>query len=190
MTPGRIFLGVGSGEALNEKAATSSWPKWPERSERLVEATDIIRKLWGGKPVNHVGKYYRTNMRLYDAPQSPIHLFMAGNGPKAMNRVGRYADGLITDQKTWKEHRSEFESGAKVAGKDPKDMPVWIEQYVVVGDRKTRRKAPGFGALVRRLGNHISMCGILRKSNGEPTLKYRWRNSTKNGPLAPTPTYT
>ncbi len=40
LNPGRIFLGVGSGEALNEKAATGTWPQWPERSERLVEATE------------------------------------------------------------------------------------------------------------------------------------------------------
>jgi TAT-translocated FGD2 family F420-dependent dehydrogenase len=141
LTPGRIFLGLGSGEALNEQAATGLWPKWPERSERLVEATDIIRKLWSGGHVDHTGKYYQTNMRLYDAPQSPIPLFMAGNGPKAMNRVGRYADGLITDPKTWKEHKSEFESGAKAGGKDPKAMPVLIEQYVVVGDKKDAEKS-------------------------------------------------
>jgi len=51
--PDRIFLGVGSGEALNEQAATGVWPKWPERSERLVEATDIIRELWAGQQVEH-----------------------------------------------------------------------------------------------------------------------------------------
>src|ERR1039458_4510067 len=47
--PGRIFLGIGSGEALNEQAAIGSWPKWPERSERLVEASEIIRKMWTGE---------------------------------------------------------------------------------------------------------------------------------------------
>src|SRR5579864_8391184 len=51
--PGRIFLGVGSGEALNEQAAVGSWPKWPERSERLIEATDIIRRMWKGQQVDH-----------------------------------------------------------------------------------------------------------------------------------------
>ena len=59
LTPGRIFLGVGSGEALNEEAATGFWPKWPERSERLVEATELIRDLWKGQQVNHAGKYFR-----------------------------------------------------------------------------------------------------------------------------------
>src|SRR5437868_8403771 len=60
--PGRIFLGLGSGEALNEQAATGTWPKWPERSERLVEATQIIRDLWKGEQIDHKGKYYQVNM--------------------------------------------------------------------------------------------------------------------------------
>ncbi len=134
--PGRIFLGLGSGEALNEQAATGIWPKWPERSERLVEATEIIRELWGGQQVEHQGKYYNVNMRLYDPPKKRIPLLMAGNGPKAMRRVGLHAEGLITDPKTWKEHREEFENGAREAGKDPAQMPIFIEQFVVVGDKK------------------------------------------------------
>jgi alkanesulfonate monooxygenase SsuD/methylene tetrahydromethanopterin reductase-like flavin-dependent oxidoreductase (luciferase family) len=53
-----------------------------------------------------------------------------------MRRVGLHADGLITDPKTWKEHREEFESGAREAKKDPTQMPVFVEQFVVVGDKK------------------------------------------------------
>jgi TAT-translocated FGD2 family F420-dependent dehydrogenase len=135
LAPGRIFLGIGSGEALNEEAATGSWPKWPERSERLVEATDIIRQMWTGKPIVHQGKYYNVNARLYDRPEKPIPLLMAANGPKAMRRAGRYADGLVTDPKTWKERKAEFETGAKAAGKDAGRMPVLVEQYVVVGGK-------------------------------------------------------
>jgi TAT-translocated FGD2 family F420-dependent dehydrogenase len=133
--PGRIFLGVGSGEALNEEAATGVWPAWPERSERLVEATEIVRKLWEGQQVDHQGKYYKINARLYDPPSGTIPLLMAGNGPKAMYRCGQFADGLITDPKTWKEHKAEFEAGAASAGKNPARMPVFIEQYVVVGGK-------------------------------------------------------
>lgn len=139
--PGRIFLGIGSGEALNEEAATGAWPKWPERSERLVEAAEIIRELWGGKQIDHAGKYYKVNARLYDPPSQPIPLLMAGNGPKAMHRCGKYADGLITDPKTWKEHKAEFERGARDAGKDLAQMPVFIEQYVVVGGDKEKTEA-------------------------------------------------
>src|ERR1700757_3485512 len=56
--PGRVFLGLGSGEALNEQAATGQWPAWRERWDRLVEAVDIIRKLWTGNPVKHQGRHY------------------------------------------------------------------------------------------------------------------------------------
>jgi F420-dependent hydroxymycolic acid dehydrogenase len=138
--PGRIFLGIGSGEALNEQAATGTWPKWPERSERLVEAADIIRKLWGGQQVQHQGKYYNVNAKLYDPPAKPIPLLMAGNGPKAMKRCGQYGDGLVTDPKTWKEHKSEFEAGARAGGKDPANMPVLVELFVTVGSRQDAQK--------------------------------------------------
>ncbi len=141
LAPGRIFLGVGSGEALNEQAAIGSWPKWPERSERLIEATAIIRQLWTEQQIAHEGTYYRVNARLYDPPAKPIPLMMAANGPKAMRRAGQYADRLVTDPKTWKEHKSEFEAGAKAAGKDATKMPVLVEQYVVVGDKKDAERA-------------------------------------------------
>jgi F420-dependent hydroxymycolic acid dehydrogenase len=141
LTPGRIFLGVGSGEALNEEAATGVWPKWLERSERLVEATEVIRNLWKGQQINHSGKYFNVNARLYDPPSQAIPLLMAGNGPKAMRRCGQYADGLITDPKTWKEHKNEFQNGASDAGKDPTRMPVFIEQYVVVGGKNELSEA-------------------------------------------------
>lgn len=141
LSPGRIFLGVGSGEALNEEAATGSWPKWQERSERLIEATELIRKLWSGGTVNHKGRYYTVNAKLYDPPAKPIPLLMAANGPKAMRRAGQYGDGLITDPKTWKQYKSEFEAGARAAGKNPQNIPVLVEQYVIVGDQQNARQA-------------------------------------------------
>ena len=135
--PGRIFLGIGSGEALNEQAAIGSWPKWRERSARLVEASELIRKLWSGEQIAHSGKYYNVNAKLYDPPSGPIPLLMAANvGPKAMYRSGQYDDGLITDPESWKQHKTEFEKGAKAAGKDPRQMPVLVEAFVVVGDKK------------------------------------------------------
>jgi TAT-translocated FGD2 family F420-dependent dehydrogenase len=139
--PGRVFLGLGSGEALNEQAATGHWPKWPERSARLVEATDVIRRLWTGETVRHAGRHYTVDGRLYDPPPAPIPLLMAGNGPKAIRRCGRHADGLITDPASWKQHKGEFETGAKAAGKEARAMPVLVELFVAVGERDDARGA-------------------------------------------------
>ncbi len=139
--PGRVFLGVGSGEALNEEAAIGGWPKWPERWERLVEAIDVIRALWSGQEVRHQGKYYNVNARLYDPPPQPIPLLTAANGRKSMRLAGQFGDGLITDPKTWKEHKSEWQDAASKAGKNPGRMPVLVEQFVVVGDENDARQA-------------------------------------------------
>jgi TAT-translocated FGD2 family F420-dependent dehydrogenase len=132
--PGRVFLGVGSGEALNEQAATGSWPPWTERWERLIEAIAVIRQLWTGEDVSHKGAYYTVNAKLYDPPVTPIPLFVAANGKQSMRLAGRHGDGLITDPLTWKSFRSEWEKGAHDAGKNPAGMPVMIEHFVVVGD--------------------------------------------------------
>ena len=66
---------------------------------------------------------------------------MAANGPKAMRRAGQFADGLITDPKTWKQFKQEFEAGAKAAGKDPRQMQVLVGQYVVVGEQEEAERA-------------------------------------------------
>jgi TAT-translocated FGD2 family F420-dependent dehydrogenase len=132
--PGRIFLGVGSGEALNEQAATGLWPNWEERWDRLVEAISVIRQLWTGEQVTHQGRWYNVNAKLYDPPAASIPLFTAANGRKSMRLAGQHGDGLITDPLTWKRFRAEWEKGARDAGKDPDMMPVMIEHFVVVGD--------------------------------------------------------
>jgi TAT-translocated FGD2 family F420-dependent dehydrogenase len=139
--PGRIFLGVGSGEALNEEAATGMWPNWKQRSERLLEAVALIRKLWSGDFVVHEGKYYDVTAKFYDKPAQPIPILMAANGPKAMRRAGRYADGLITEAKTWMQHKNEYAAGLNEAGKQLGDVPVLIEHYVVVGDEAEAKLA-------------------------------------------------
>jgi F420-dependent hydroxymycolic acid dehydrogenase len=133
--PGRIFLGLGSGEALNEQAATGLWPAWRERWDRLIEAATIIRQLWTGQVVQHKGAHFTIDGKLYDPPAQPIPLLLAANGPKAMKLSGQYGDGLITDPQTWKEHKGEWESGVRLAGRNPGTMPVFVEAFVVVGDK-------------------------------------------------------
>jgi F420-dependent hydroxymycolic acid dehydrogenase len=139
--PGRVFLGVGSGEALNEQAATGKWPRWQERWDRLVEAIGIIRQLWAGQTVSHDGTYYSVNAKLYDPPAQPIPLLTAANGRKSMRLAGLNGDGLITDPLTWKKYKSEWEGGARDAGKNPADMPVLVEQFVAVGDKEAAMQA-------------------------------------------------
>ncbi|MBV8870257.1 MAG: TIGR03557 family F420-dependent LLM class oxidoreductase [Acetobacteraceae bacterium] len=142
--PGRIFLGVGSGEALNEQAGTGAWPKWQERWDRLIEAIDVIRQLWTGQEVSHKGTYYTVNAKLYSPPAQPIPLLAAANGRKSIRLAAQHSDGLITDPKTWQQRKSEWEDAARSAGKNPADMPVMVEQYVVVGDQAAARQAAEF----------------------------------------------
>lgn len=141
LSPGRIFLGLGSGEALNEEAATGTWPDWDSRSERLIEATQLIRELWSGRPLDHHGAHYQLKMKLYDLPAGSVPILLAANGPKAMHRAGRYGDGLITDPETWREHRAEFQAGAQAAGRSADTMPVLAELFVVVGGKREARPA-------------------------------------------------
>jgi F420-dependent hydroxymycolic acid dehydrogenase len=132
--PGRIFLGVGSGEAMNEQAAVGRWPGWQERWDRLIEAMGVIRALWSGQPVSHHGAFYTVEATLRDPPTLPIPLLAAANGQKSMRLAGEHADGLITDALTWTQYRAEWEAGARAAGKESARMPVMVEHYVVVGD--------------------------------------------------------
>jgi alkanesulfonate monooxygenase SsuD/methylene tetrahydromethanopterin reductase-like flavin-dependent oxidoreductase (luciferase family) len=126
---------MGSGEALNEQAATGQWPKWSERWDRLAEAVTIIRQLWTGNELHHKGTHYTVDAKLYDPPAQPIPLLLAANGKKAMKLSGQHGDGLITDPQTWKQYKGEWEEGARAAGKDPGAMPVFVESFVVVGDK-------------------------------------------------------
>lgn len=102
MYPGRHWLGLGSGEALNEHVVGRYWPDAPERIERMFEALDIIRKLFAsgvtGKDVRHEGRYYRLeSTRLWTSPATPPPIFVAASGPVTAKRAGRVADGIITE---------------------------------------------------------------------------------------------
>jgi coenzyme F420-dependent glucose-6-phosphate dehydrogenase len=97
LNPGRVVLGIGSGEALNETPATgAAWPKFSERSARLAESVDLIRQLWNGERVTFAGEYYQTaNATIYDKPEQPVPIYIAAGGPKAATLVGRIGDGFI-----------------------------------------------------------------------------------------------
>lgn len=144
--PGRIYLGVGTGEALNEEPPGGGWGDYQERYDRLTEAIEVIRRLWTGEWIDFQGQYYQIkHARLYDAPSQPIPLYMAGEGPKSARMAGEYADGWITHAETLQqaEARSALEEGARSVGKDPGQLAIAIEHYVVYGDQdEAERWAP------------------------------------------------
>ena len=95
--PGRIVLGVGTGESLNEVSSTGiEWPDSKERFARLKEAIDLIRRLWSEEFVTFEGTYFRTkNATLYDRPKELVPIFIAATGESAARLAGRVADGFI-----------------------------------------------------------------------------------------------
>jgi coenzyme F420-dependent glucose-6-phosphate dehydrogenase len=96
LMPGRFFLGVGSGENLNEHVVGERWPPVAVRLEMLEEAIEAIRELWTGKLVSHRGKHYTIeNARLYTLPDKPPQLVVAAAGPDAAELAGRMGDGLV-----------------------------------------------------------------------------------------------
>jgi len=97
MYPGRFWLGLGSGEALNEHVVAGYWPEVAERIDRLFEAIEIFRKLFTGKDVKHRGPYYQMEaVRLWTMPAQPPPIYVATAGPVTAEKTGRLCDGLIT----------------------------------------------------------------------------------------------
>ncbi len=134
MYPGRFWLGLGAGEALNEHVLAGYWPEAHERVERLLESVEIIRKLFTGKDVRHQGKHFKMETcRLWTMPEAPPPIFIASSGPVMSKNTGKLADGFITvgaaDEKL-KMLSGKFEEGARDAGKDPSKMPRYIQLHV------------------------------------------------------------
>jgi coenzyme F420-dependent glucose-6-phosphate dehydrogenase len=96
LMPGRFFLGVGSGENLNEHILGDAWPSPDVRLERLEEAVFVIRKLWRGGPQNHRGRHYRVvHAQVFSLPDEPPPIYVAAKGSKATRLAARIGDGLI-----------------------------------------------------------------------------------------------
>jgi coenzyme F420-dependent glucose-6-phosphate dehydrogenase len=96
MAKERFFLGVGTGENLNEHVLGQPWPDPEERLDRLVEAVDVMRQLWTGEKITSKGRYYDVDRaQLFTLPSRPPPVYVSAFGPKALRVAGEIGDGLI-----------------------------------------------------------------------------------------------
>ena len=100
LSGGRMLLGLGTGEAINERPLGFPFPGYRERQARMREALEIIHRLLGGEKLSYQGSYYTTeDARLYSPPVHPVPALMAAGGPKSAEFAGQHADGIITSVK-------------------------------------------------------------------------------------------
>ena len=135
--PGRVLLGVGTGEALNEVPATGMrWPPFKERLGRLREAIELMRRLACEERVSFEGAYYRTERAtIYDRPEIPVPIYVAASGPTAARLAGRLGDGFICTSGKAKELYTEsllpaLAEGLEKAGRAPDSIERVIEMKV------------------------------------------------------------
>jgi coenzyme F420-dependent glucose-6-phosphate dehydrogenase len=153
--PGRVVLGMGTGESMNEVPLGVAWPEAKERFARFREAVKVIRLLWSEERVSFDGEYYRTEKAtIYDRPDQPVPLFLAGSGPAATRFAGRQGDGYITtsgkDPALYTDTLiPAVREGAEKAGRQLADVEMMIEVKVSFDhDRDAAMNATHFwGAL-------------------------------------------
>ncbi|MCC6204311.1 MAG: glucose-6-phosphate dehydrogenase (coenzyme-F420) [Hyphomicrobiales bacterium] len=135
--PGRIILGIGTGESLNEVPATrTEWPELKERFARLRESVDLMNRLFREERLTFDGTYYKTeNATIYDRPDVPVPIYVAGAGPMIAKFAGRVADGFICTSGKAPELYSEtllpnVAAGLEAAGRTPDSIDRMIEMKV------------------------------------------------------------
>jgi coenzyme F420-dependent glucose-6-phosphate dehydrogenase len=155
LAPGRVILGVGSGESLNEVPLGLEWPDGKERFARLKEAVTLIRQLWTEDRVTFDGTYYRTvDAHIYDRPEQPVPIYIGASGPAATRMAGRLADGFITTSGKGHDLYTEtllpaVREGAEKADRKLDDIDLMIEVKVSFDEdlEKARNDTHYWGAL-------------------------------------------
>lgn len=135
--PGRVVLGIGTGESLNEVPATGMvWPEMKERFARLRESVTLIKKLWSEERVSFEGEFYRTeNATIYDRPEQPVPIYLAASGPMVAKYAGRSCDGFICTSGKGAELYQEkllpnLKEGLQISGRKLEDIDRMIEMKV------------------------------------------------------------
>ncbi|MBM3393510.1 MAG: glucose-6-phosphate dehydrogenase (coenzyme-F420) [Betaproteobacteria bacterium] len=137
MFPGRIVLGVGTGESLNETPASGMvWPEQKERTGRFKESIALIKQLWREERVSFWGQYYRTeNATIYNRPEQPVPIYVAAAGPVLAKFAGEQAEGFICTSGKQPTLYSEtllpnLHTGLSSAGRAPHEVERMIEMKV------------------------------------------------------------
>ncbi len=187
LNPGRVFLGVGTGERLNEQAATTMFGKYAERHDRLVEAITLIRQLWSGSRISFAGKYFPTDsLRLYDVPPTPPPIFVAASGPKSATLAGEYGDGWITQARDLRDPKllAALAAGAQAAGRDPAALGKRAELFAVVGDNDEATRAAALWRFTAGAVDQPNPVDIQRAAEANPIDKVlaNWAVGADAGP--------
>ena len=176
LAPKRFFLGIGTGEALNEYSATGQWPDYKIRQNQLAEAIELIRALWTGEKITHKGAYYQTRQaKLYTRPTEPVPIYISTMVPNSARFAGKHGDGLITvggeEPETYRKIFENFEAGAKEAGKDPSRMPRMVELAVAYTDDEEKaieyRQAYWAGTFIPALFTERIYTPKMSEDNGK-----------------------
>lgn len=135
--PGRVVLGIGTGESLNETPATGMlWPEQKERTARFREALHLIRQLWYEERVSFEGDYYQTRKAtIYNRPDEPVPIYIAAAGPVIAKLAGEHAEGFICTSGKQPELYSRtllpgVDAGLAKAGRAPEAIDRMIEMKV------------------------------------------------------------
>jgi coenzyme F420-dependent glucose-6-phosphate dehydrogenase len=142
--PGRMILGVGSGEHLNEGALGIEWPEMKERFARLREAVRLMKQLMSEQFVTFEGEYYHTrNATIYDLPDEPVPIYIAASGPQVAKYAGREGDGFICTSGKGMELYSDvllpaFAEGVAASNRDPGSIEKMIEVKVSFDSDRAR----------------------------------------------------
>lgn len=174
LNPGRVFLGLGTGERLNEQAATDTFGNYRERHDRLIEAIVLIRQLWSGERISFTGHYFRTDeLKLYDTPAMPPPIFVAASGPQSATLAGRYGDGWIAQARDINDAKllAAFAAGAQAAGRDPTTLGKRAELFAVVGDDKAAARAADLWRFTAGAVDQPNPVEIQRAAESNPIEK-------------------
>jgi F420-dependent hydroxymycolic acid dehydrogenase len=187
LSPGRVFLGLGTGERLNEQATTNAFGNYTERHDRLIEAIQLIRQLWSGSRISFAGRYFQTNaLKLYDVPATPPPIFVAAGGPKSATLAGQYGDGWITQARdvTNSKLLAALSVGAHTAERDPASLGKRAELFAVVGDQTEATRAAVLWRFTAGAVDQPNPAEIQRAAESNPTDKVlaNWTVGTDPAP--------